>query len=200
MTRRRREALRVFDEPENLAPPFPALPGATDPAADPVDAEVARRMDEGFRQGWQRALQKFEQEVASFRERMADSLKRFAEMEELLTRQHESLLLEITMEAASRIVRERLDAGDPVAARALREALSALPARVDVKARLHPEDLEAAARLLSSEVASGRLELAADSSVSRGGVVLESAVGTVDATLETAVAGVRDGARGAEEP
>lgn len=172
-------------------------PGGSDPLAEARAAGFA----EGIAEGRRRALAEIEADHRAALERLAVSLGALARLEETLVRRHEQRLLDLVLEAASRVVRRRIEEGDAVARRALEEAMESLPASAGLRARLHPSDVEPVARELSAEVDRGRIEIVPDASVSRGGVILESAVGTVDATLETALAAVRAAAMGApEEP
>lgn len=175
-----------------------------DPAsgsADPLVEARACGFLEGLAEGRRQARAEMEAEHRAAVERLAVSLRALARLEETLARQHEQRLLDVVLEAASRVVRYRIEAGDPVARRALEEAMESLPAPGPLRARLHPSDVEPVARELSLEVDRGRIEFVPDPSVSKGGVILESSVGTVDATLETALAAVRAAAMGSpEEP
>ena len=108
-------------------------------------------------------------------------------------------MLDLALAAASRIVRERIEAGDPVAARALREALDALPRATPVKVRLHADDAAAIESALAAEIAAGRITIEPDRGVERGGCLVESSTGIIDATLEVAEAAVRAAAEGRAE-
>ena len=193
---------RVLVEPEGMGRPFVApvvLPAEVEDDSeerDEIATDRERAREEGYREGRLEAEGELEQELERVRTRTAETLKQLADLERELTRRHEKLLLEIAIEAASRIVRERLDAADPIAARALAEALMSLPAVATVRARLNPADLERVADRVRGEVDAGRIELAPDADISPGGVIVESAVGNVDARLETAMAAVHDAAFG----
>jgi flagellar assembly protein FliH len=176
-----------------------ARPFLESTGSDPIAEARACGFAEGVAEGRRQARAELEAVYEAALERLAASLAAVAGVEEALARRHEQRLLEVAVEAASRIVRERIEAGDPVACRALEEAIAALPAPAGWRARLNPSDLETVARELSGEIGRGRIELVPDPGVSRGGVVLESAVGTVDATVETAIASVRRAALGVPE-
>jgi len=177
------------------------LDGAQAPAADPQADAIARARSDGQAEGRRELLAEIERERAAQTREVKEALGRLADLEESLTRRREAVLLEIALEAASRIVRERIEAADPVALRAIREAMEALPGSTTLRARLNPADLEVLARELSGEIDRGRLELIPDQSITRGGCVVETAVGTVDATVETALDALRAASLGStEEP
>jgi len=98
------------------------------------------------------------------------------------------------------MLRDKIDGGDPVASRALEEALSALPESGPVRARLHPDDIESVRRDLTREIDDGRVVLTADDTISRGGCIVNSDAGTIDATVETAIAMVAETAKGTKAP
>lgn len=193
---------RVLVEPEGMGRPFVApvvLPVEVEDDSEELDdiaTDRERARQEGYREGRLEAERELEHELERVRTRVVETLKHLADLECELTRRHENLLLEIAIDAASRIVRERLEAGDPMAARALAEALMTLPAAATVRARLNPADLERVADRVRGEVDAGRIELVADADISPGGVLVMSAVGNVDARLETAMAAVREAALG----
>jgi flagellar biosynthesis/type III secretory pathway protein FliH len=74
--------------------------------------------------------------------------------------------------------------------------MESLPAGSQLKAMINPDDEKSILELLSAEIDAGRLELIADPGISLGGVVVESGVGTMDATIETAEESARLAATG----
>ena len=105
-------------------------------------------------------------------------------------------MLELALSAASRMLRDKIDQDDPIASRALQEAIAALPENGPIAARLHPEDIESVRRDLAREIDSGRIVLTADETLSRGGCIVTSDAGTIDATVETAITLAAEAATG----
>jgi flagellar biosynthesis/type III secretory pathway protein FliH len=184
---------RVLDAPPHVERPF--TPRGTTADASP-EAALARAREQarsdGYREGRERAAAELARELEALRDALAEALRRAAELEQRWTREHEARLAELALEAASRIARRRIEAGDPVAADAIREALGELPDPTSFRARVHPDELTSVAERLRAEIDAGRLELVGDASVSRGGAALEMAAGRVDATVETAERAVRE--------
>lgn len=197
----RRESGRVLRDPLQLAQPF-RLDGqaAGGEAVDPIEAALAEARERGYREGREQAAEELAGQIESSRRELAKALKRLAGLEARLARDHEARLLEVAIEAASRIVRRRIEADDPIALRALEEALDALPDAGSFRARLHPDDLRAVTESLRAEIEARRLELIADPEIGHGGTVVECDAGRVDATLEMAEAAVRAAIRGEDEP
>jgi flagellar assembly protein FliH len=189
---------RIVEGAPDLPRPFTDDDQNVD-AVDPIDEALARGRAEGLAEGERRAAEAHEQQLHAVRDEVAGALKELGELRVKLTREHKALMIELALEAASRIVRERIEADDPVAARALAEAVEALPSGETIQARLHPEDVEAVKRDLADLVAGRRIELLADQGISRGGCVVDSGAGRIDATLETADAEIRAAAAGEVE-
>ena len=179
-----------------------ALPRAFEPArvvADPAE-EAYRR---GLREGAERAAAEAEARCAAgldeMRAELAGALATLGDLRRRLTRDHEQTMIELALAAASVVVRERIAADDPVAARAVRDALDAVPSGDDTLVRLHPDDVGGVERALATAGADGGVTIRADDAVARGGCVVSTAAGTVDARLETALDAVADAARGGSD-
>lgn len=178
---------RAFAAPENPE---------TDQGPDPVQEAFDRGRHEGLELGRSEAREEYELKVGELEQRIAATLARLSRLEENLNREHERVLIELACEAAAKIARRHIAEGDPIAARALEEAIAALPATERVRARLHPDDVALVRDGLESELAQDKIELIADEGVERGGCVVESKSGTIDATLETAIDAVQSEAHG----
>ena len=197
----RRRSHRVLEDPRHVAPPFGTerVDASDEHAPDPLLEAVEGGRVEGYRQGRERASEEMARELEGVRRELASSLERLANLESILSQRFEARLLEIAIEAASSIARQRVEAGDPIAARALEEALATLPDSTSVRARLHPEDLGVVEQSLRAELQAGRLELVADETLPRGGTIVECDAGRVDATIDTAEQAVRAAVVGAED-
>jgi flagellar assembly protein FliH len=190
----RRESARVLHDPQELDPPFPLdarEQTGSEETIDPLREAEREARNRGYREGRERAAAELARETEVGRRELSAALKRLALLEASLTKSHEARLLEIALEAASRIARTRVEAGDPIAVRALEEALDALPNPSSFRARVHPDDLQPLTDALRAEIDAGRLELIADPDVGRGGTLVECEAGRVDATLETAEVSIR---------
>ena len=191
MSERARQPRIVVGGDTEVRPYFGA--GSHGAPFDPLAEAAERGRAEGREEGRREAEAALAVETEAMRRELSRALSGIASLEASLTCRHEALLAEIALEAASRIVRERIEAGDPVAVRAVREAMASLPPSARLEARVSPADVEALSADLAAEIERGRVHLSPDQGVERGGCVLESPVGTVDATLEAA----RDAVRGA---
>lgn len=102
--------------------------------------------------------------------------------------QCEAAMVELAFEVAGRLV-----AGVPISMEmvqaVVREAVSELTDAGRITVQLHPEDLEllqsANAPVLNEEIAGDRMQFEASTTVTRGGCVLRTRFGSVDARRET---------------
>lgn len=163
---------------------------------DPLELAFAQGKVEGLEEGRREAVARIDAELATLQAELARALRHIGELEASLTARLQSTMLELALSAAERIARERIGADDPVAARALREALDALPTIDGVVARVHPADIAAIQSELSAEIDRQSLRLVPDESIERGGCLVGSASGIIDATLGVALDAVRAAAEG----
>ena len=184
---------------ENQAGSGCAEPAADEQAPDPVSEAYEKGHQAGLARGRQDAVEELEQQNESLRLHVSEALAELSELGERLNEQHKALMIELALEAASRILRQRITADDPVAARALAEAIDSLPSAEQLRARVHPDDLPSIQRELADQISSRAIDLVADEVVQRGGCIVESRLGTIDATQEAAVEAVRSAAAGQTE-
>ena len=191
-----RNRSRVLDGAEVRAP-FTSV--ERKPEVDPEEErrrerEAGRKAgyDEGFKQGVAQVTAQFEQKAVELRSELAAALKQLVVLEEERLHEAAQLLSELALRTAERILREKIEQGDAVATRAIEQAIGVLPPGVSIKARVHPDDIEGATETLEGEVAAGKLTLIGDAAVTRGGCVIESDAGTVDATVEAALSAAAD--------
>lgn len=112
----------------------------------------------------------------------------------------ERSLLKLAIRLAEKIVRAEVAAGPRVAQAALRRALELAARRSDVRVRVHPDDaaaLDAILPELRRRFADlGTIVLDPDASVSRGGCLLATPEGAVDASLERQLDAIERGLAG----
>jgi flagellar assembly protein FliH len=159
-------------------------------------AEEQRRLEqaekEAFERGLERARQQarteVDQEAGARLARLEESLAELASLRGRVLEELREEIFALVVDAASRLLRERLESSDPVVARVIDEALAERRAEARWRIRLHPEDLEQLQRAGRDD---DDLELVADPSVARGGLVAESGGESIDARVETAMAALR---------
>jgi flagellar assembly protein FliH len=124
-------------------------------------------------------------------ENLARTIQEVAGLRPRILREAEGELVELSVAIARRILRRELSV-DPDALRGLvKGALEKLPARDISRIRVHPELAPGVQKALASE---GReLPLIADGTLERGALLIETARGNLDASIETQLAEIGRG-------
>ena len=174
---------------------FAAKLRAQEQAEEAAKTNVAKQIgfSEGYAQGHAQATLEGERKIQEFIATQGqDAAKQFgaliaaaqsqiAESEQVMAKG----VLELACELARQVLRHELASNPNALQPVIREALGMLA--VDSKAaliRLHPTDLDILAEVLRQEFSYLSLTLMADTNISRGGCIIESAGAVVDATLQ----------------
>ena len=174
---------------------FAAKLRAQEQAEEAARANSAKQIgfSEGYAQGHaqatldgERKIQKFiatqgQDAARQFGELIASAQSQISESEQVMAKG----VLELACELARQVLRHELASNPNALQPVIRESLGMLA--VDSKAaliRLHPTDLDILAEVLRQEFSYLSLTLMADTSVTRGGCIIESAGAVVDATLQ----------------
>jgi flagellar assembly protein FliH len=160
-------------------------------------AEEQRRLEQAEKEAFERGLERareqarteVEQEAGARLARLEESLAELASLRGRVLEELREEIFALVVDAASRLLRERLESSDPVVARVIDETLAERRTEARWRIRLHPEDLEQLERAGRGD---DDLELVADTSVARGGLIAESGGESIDARAETATAALRD--------
>jgi len=158
---------------------------------------LKEREEEGFERGRLQAERSLTTQIVSQRTEMVQLqngvLKSLNDAVGQVVRETESTLIEIALATAQRLV-----AGMPISCElveaAMREALTQVEETANVHVLLHPEDfalLKSGDSELMNEAVAGRLRLATSPEVSRGGCVVRTHFGDIDACRETKLGQMR---------
>ncbi len=186
----RKEAARITAEARANADAL-----AEQAAAKAYDTAFNRGREEGIEQGrtegLEQARKEFADEAAGLTSLAEGIVRELSVARGQLIHHARCELLDLALAVARKVV-GRVAARDPGVAEAnLRKALDHVDARRDVIVRVNPEQEEGLRRCLPGLVdalgRSGEVRLVADEDVSAGGVVLRTAEGEVDATIETQI-------------
>lgn len=101
----------------------------------------------------------------------------------------ETAAIRLAVAIAARILRQTLDDDPKIAVGMIHDALQMAAGSTRLKLRLHPEDVQLlgdnAAEVVAALASCGEPSIVADPTVERGGSVVETQQGTIDARLET---------------
>jgi flagellar assembly protein FliH len=148
-------------------------------------AERERIREQARRDGFEKGLAEGrEAAVRAERERLARECAPLGELLRAAAREVDRLSVRI----AEKIVKAEIAGGRPVAAENLRRAVALAVRRRELRVRVNPDDLalvEGFLPELRRELGDlGRVELEADPALARGGVVVSTPEGSVDAGLQ----------------
>ena len=175
-----------FDRPLRDVRPLAHAPGPDWPAF--LEQQLHQAYERGRLEG-ERALSeqliRQRNELGELQRGLLDALRRAIPQ---VLQQAESLLMPLALEAARRIVAE-MPITPELVERVVREALQQAEDTAEVTIRVHPDDLallrQYGSELLQGLPGSGPLKFVASSEVSRGGCLIQTRFGLVDARRET---------------
>lgn len=188
LERARQEAARVLDEAR-------------------VEAEAIRRRafeearQDGLKQGLADAQDEIQKRAVELADEMAGErlktvLPALGAAAQALTLERDRWLTEwetaairLSAAIAGRVLRRRLDAEPQIAGEMIRGALELAAGSSEVRLRLHPADLETLGRhgddVIESITGCSAASLVPDDALARGGCLVETRHGTIDARIET---------------
>jgi flagellar assembly protein FliH len=149
---------------------------------------LAGGLELGRKQAFDEAKADFAARHASLAAALAAALADFEARRRTLLSELERDVVALAGAIARRVIKRAVDVDPACVADNVREALQLIASRNRLEIRLHPEDLEQARQFAEGLLPAQPFEavrFVADETVGRGGVLLRTAGGQVDATLET---------------
>lgn len=144
---------------------------------DEANEQVAEIRERGYEEGKQEGLAQFTKEIAG-------ALLKVREIEESLEGQYIGLI----KACCEKIIGQELKQHPESIVGVVRLALAEARQQREIIVRVHPDDVAALERskgkLLEMLARANTIEVRADASVTRGGCVVVTELGTIDATLE----------------
>jgi len=160
-----------------------------------LEREIERRIEEAYRRGLQEGeaagARAAAAQVDAVVERLGRSIEELSSLRGRLRRQAESDLIKLATAIARRILRRELSVDPEALAGIAKAALERLGTREACRVRIHPAHAPALARYL--EASGAKVEIQADRTLDPGSVLFETAVGTLDAGLETQLGEIERG-------
>ncbi len=173
----------VAPRPEPI--PLPAEPAA--PAIDLAQLEKTA-YEHGFSQGEKAGREMAERKMETVARRYADSILEVAKLKPNLYAQVEKDVVKLALEVAKKIVHREIQADREIILTLVKVALSHVAEKSAVTVHLHPADysfiLEHRAALADGTDGGQEVMLLADKSIDRGGCLVQTEVGDIDARIE----------------
>lgn len=123
-------------------------------------------------------------EAAGLRAQLAQTLEEVTDLREQMATYAEHEMVQLAIEIAKKIVRREVTVDREIVISLARVALSRLHNRVLASVRLHPEDYQYVAAHREKLGTVSTIKLIEDGSISRGGCLIETDFGDVDARIE----------------
>jgi flagellar assembly protein FliH len=190
--------MRSFELPPLEAPAGLTPFGVVEPAVSEADiaAEVAAARAEGHEAGFQAGLIEAEQQMAAGVAALRAAVQGVEAERELLAASVEAAAVELGLRVAEQALYATVDVKPEVVVEVVRGALRRLVERDRVSVLVHPEDLDLVRTASESLVAElggiEHCEVQAERRVARGGAIVRTVEGEVDATLATKLERARE--------
>jgi flagellar assembly protein FliH len=190
---------------QNLyAPPAPA-PGAASVPRGQLEAleqriavlqqEAEQRAAESYRRGVSEgeaaAARRAEEQMKSKVEQLGRAIEHLAGFRARIRRETEPEMVRLSVAIARRILRRELTVDPHALTGLLKAALEKIDAAEVHRVRIHPQYTAVVRNLLAG--AASRIEISGDETVDPGTVVMETARGAIDASVETQLSEIERG-------
>jgi len=162
------------------------------------DAELLRKKaeEEGYKNGWDKAMEEAQQRLEQARQQSEDIIEQAHNERLSILSSCESIIVNMAMEIAEKIVEQELTTNPDIITRLVHNIIDSMNTAETYKVLVNPEDyVNLAAEITErtfSPIGNENIQLIADSNVSRGGCIVETDLGSVDARLETRIASVEE--------
>ena len=163
----------------------------------PEGADTERRIEEahrrGFVEGEARGRQTASQQVQAAVERLARSAAEFLALRPQARREAEEDVVQLALAVARRVLRRELTVDPGAILGLVKAAMEKLDARDLRKIRAHPETAALLGKYLQDAGLPERVEIVPDGALEKGAAILETARGSLDASMDTQVAEIERG-------
>jgi flagellar biosynthesis/type III secretory pathway protein FliH len=170
------------------APAAPALPEPARPDPTVEKQRIAKLERDAFAtayaQGEKAGIEAGTTRADAMLRRMSDTLRELDELRRSMIRQTEHQIVQLAIEMARRIVRREVQTDTDLLCAMARVALDRLGEGAPATIRLNPEDYHTIVARQGGAWAGHNVNVTADPSVGRGGCMVESPFGIVDASVE----------------
>lgn len=182
-------SLAPLPQPSAAAPPAQAA-ASPRPTADAAEHEARLAAIErdafakGYAQGEHAGMEAGSRRSDAVLRRLGETLDELAALRRSLLQQSERQVVQLALAVARRILRREVEVDEELTVALARVALDRLGESGPATIRLHPDDFARAASRGSEAWKSAHISVVADPSVTRGGCLVESPFGFVDAGID----------------
>lgn len=180
-------AARVVVEPP--APPDPAVEARLAELERQAELRAREAFQQGEAEGYQKARSEYEQAL----KQTVAAAAELASLKSRLRREAESDLVRLSIAIARRILGREISVDPTALAGVVKAALEKLDASELRRMRLHPADADLMRKQPFVFGAGAGIEITADSTLPRGALILETARGQWDVSVESQLAEIERG-------
>ncbi len=160
-------------------------PGTRGPVALTTAAQVEKIHQQAHRDGFQAGLMEGRQRAAAEAARIAAIVEALSRETANLDQQIAEQVLDVALDVARQMLRTSLEIKRELVLPVVQEAIRTLPVLgEDRRLRLHPQDAVLIRELAGESLQASGWTIVEDASVARGGCIVSSTHGEVDATLD----------------
>ncbi len=165
------------------------IPSTSAPEALPPEIDVEALEEQAYQKGVTAGKNEVEAKLAQATTALMEAAKRLSSQSEAIMQRSAEDMLHLVMAIAERILNYEIDERKEAVVHIIQQTINAAVEAEEFHIKVNPEDIEVLSGhkplFLASLSGLRNIEFVADSSITRGGCVLESTAGRVDATLET---------------
>lgn len=173
---------RAESEPPPAVPPAPPVVDANQQAR--LAALEREAFAKGYEQGERAGTEAGAKRAEAMLRRLAQTIDELADVRRAMINQTERQMVQLALSIAKRIVRREVLLDRDLTLAMARVALDRLGDSTSVTIRLHPDDFAATAGRRDALPVGSRVSVVADGAVSRGGCLVQSDFGFVDASVD----------------
>ncbi len=157
------------------------------------EAELAQARQTAFQDGLRRGREEAAAQVQQTVDRLTETLRELALMKRKIRNEAEQELVKLSLAIARRIVYREL-AADPESIHGIvHAALQKLQNREIIRVRVYPAGATAVRAAFEGLPNAAAVEIVADAALATGGILFETALGDLDASVETQLQEIQRG-------
>jgi flagellar assembly protein FliH len=143
--------------------------------------------EKGFEQGRKDGLDLEQKKIEEMGKELESLFSGLRDLKEKIYRESEGDLLKLSTLIAKKIIREEVKIHEDIIINMIQSTLKFLTDKRKLKIIIHPDDMEEVKRLLpdiAKVTNGGQFQLTEDHTIERGGCILETGYGKINATIE----------------
>ena len=157
------------------------------------EAELAQARQSGFQDGLRRGREEAAAAVQQTLDRLAQTLRELAELKRKMRNEAEQELVKLSLAIARRILYRELTTDPDSIHGIVHAALQKLQNREIVRVRVYPAGATAVRAAFERMTSSAAVEIVADTGLETGAILFETALGDLDASVETQLQEIQRG-------